>query len=59
LLVGSVGNVNAYSKSFEPIYSDDAAVDAWRSQFGDLLNDTDLKNSPKAAVPLLTSEQER
>jgi nucleoside-diphosphate-sugar epimerase len=59
LLVESVGNVNAYSKSFEPIYSDDAAVDAWRSQFGELLNDTDQKNSPKAAGPLLTSEQER
>jgi len=51
LLVATIGNVSAYNKSFEPIYSDDAAVDTWRSQFGELLNDTDLKKQASSPSP--------
>ncbi|MEH6548854.1 MAG: SDR family oxidoreductase [Pseudomonadales bacterium] len=45
MLLAAVGNPDAYQKTFEPIYEDEAAADAWRTEFGALLTDEQLKAS--------------
>jgi uncharacterized protein YbjT (DUF2867 family) len=39
ILIAAVDNAAAYNKSFEPIYGEKAAVNAWREQFQALLTD--------------------
>lgn len=48
ILIAAVDNSAAYSKSFEPIYKEGTAVDAWREQFQALLTDTQLSDKPEA-----------
>jgi uncharacterized protein YbjT (DUF2867 family) len=43
ILIAAVDNAAAYNKSFEPVYGEKAAVDAWREQYGALLTDTQLQ----------------
>jgi uncharacterized protein YbjT (DUF2867 family) len=46
ILIAAVGNAAAYSKSFEPIYGEEAVVNAWREQFQTLLTDDQLQAQP-------------
>jgi uncharacterized protein YbjT (DUF2867 family) len=42
LMIAAVGNPDAYSKAFEPIYDEEATDGGWQPAFGDLLTDTEL-----------------
>lgn len=45
MLTAALGNPDAYQKTFEPIYDDKAAPDAWRTEFGALLTDAQMQAS--------------
>ena len=42
LMIAAVGNPDAYSKAFEPIYDEEATAGGWQPAFRDLLTDSEL-----------------